>query len=146
VENDFIEGVVLLPENLFYNTTAPGIILLLRKGKPEDRAGQILLINASNYFVKEKPKNALTEEGIRAVAEVCRKWETREKLCRVITLDEIREADFNLSPSQFVEINDRASHRPIAEILADLAQAREERERADGELKEILETLRLEAH
>jgi type I restriction enzyme M protein len=40
VESDFIEGVVLLPENLFYNTTAPGIILLLRKGKPEERKGR----------------------------------------------------------------------------------------------------------
>ena len=122
VEEDFIEGVVLLPENLFYNTTAPGIILLLRKGKPEERKGQMLLVNASNYFVKEKPKNALTEEGIRAVAEVYRKWETQEKLSRVITLDEVKEADFNLSPSQFVEINEREKHRPIPEILADLAR------------------------
>jgi hypothetical protein len=45
-----------------------------------------------------------------------------------------------------VEINDRAMHRPIAEILADLTRARAERERADWELEEILETLRLEAH
>ena len=39
VEADGVEGVVLLPENLFYNTTAPGIILLLHKGKPEERQG-----------------------------------------------------------------------------------------------------------
>ena len=37
IERDFIEGVVLLPENLFYNTTAPGIILLLNRNKPEER-------------------------------------------------------------------------------------------------------------
>jgi len=145
VEADAIEGVVLLPENLFYNTTAPGIILLLRKGKLEERAGQILLVNASNYFVKEKPKNALTPEGIAAVAEVYQKWETREKLSRIITLDEVREADYNLSPSQFVEINEREKHRPIAEILADLEEARAERERADGELAKILNILRIEA-
>jgi len=143
VENDFIEGVVLLPENLFYNTTAPGIILLLRKGKPEERAGQILLINASHYFVKEKPKNALTEEGIRAVAEAYRSWKTQEKLCRVVTLEEVREADYNLSPSQFVEINERVKHRAIAEILADLERARVEREQADARLEEILGTLGL---
>ena len=121
IEKDFIEGVVLLPENLFYNTTAPGIILLLNRNKPEERKEQILLINASNFFVKEKPKNVLTEEGIQAVAEVYKKWETREKLSRVITLEEAREADYNLSPSQFVEVNDRQKHRPIPEILADLA-------------------------
>ena len=109
-----------------------------RRGK-----GQILLVNASHYFVKEKPKNALTEEGIGAVAEAYRKWQTQEKLCRVITLDEAREADFNLSPSQFVEVNEREKHRPIAEILRDLEAARAERERADGELAEVLGKLEL---
>lgn len=145
IENDFIEGVVLLPENLFYNTTAPGIILLLNRNKPEERKGQILLINASNFFVKEKPKNALTEEGIQAVADVYKKWETREKFSRVITLDEAREADYNLSPSQFVEVNDRQKHRPISEILANLAQARADRERADENLDEILNKLKIGA-
>lgn len=145
VQADAIEGVVLLPENLFYNTTAPGIILLLRKGKPEERAGQILLVNASNYFVKEKPKNALTEEGIRSVVEAYRNWQTREKLCRVITLEEAKGADYNLSPSQFVEINERVKHRPIPEILRDLEASRAERERADAELKLFLLKLGMEA-
>ncbi len=68
-----------------------------------------------------------------------------ERLSRVITLDEAREADYNLSPSQFVEVNEREKHRPIPEILADLARARTERERADGELGEVLARLGLEA-
>src|SRR5262249_19208338 len=84
VENDWIEGVVLLPENLFYNTNAPGIILVLNRRKPAGQRGQILLVNASAYFVKEKPKNVLTDAGIQAVAEVFHKWETREKLSRII--------------------------------------------------------------
>lgn len=144
VENDFIEGVILLPENLFYNTTAPGIILLLNRNKHAEHKGQILLVNASAYFVKEKPKNVLTDEGIAAVAEVYRRWETREKLSRVITLEEARAADYNLSPSQFVEINDKAIHRPLGAILADLVLARTKRERADTMLAEVLEKLALD--
>ncbi len=144
VEHDLIEGVVLLPENLFYNTTAPGIILLLSRNKPAERKGQILLVNASAYFIKRKPKNELTEAGIAAVAEVYRQWETREKLSRVITLDEARAADYNLSPSQFVAVNDRAVHRPLAEILADLAEACAERERADAALSDVLAALGLQ--
>lgn len=143
VENDFVEGVVLLPENLFYNTTAPGIILLLRRGKPEERKGQILLINASAYFVKEKPKNVLSEDGIKAIAEAYKNWETRDKLSRIITLEEARAADYNLSPSQFVEIGEREKHRPIPEILVDLEAVRAERERADKELVEVLAGLGL---
>lgn len=144
IERDMIEGVVLLPENLFYNTTAPGIILLLNRQRPAERAGQILLVNASAYFVKEKPKNALTEAGITAVADVYRTWETREKLSRVITLDEARAADYNLSPSQFVAVADQAVHRPLLEILADLATARADRERADEALAAVLATLGLD--
>jgi type I restriction enzyme M protein len=49
------------------------------------------------------------------------------------------------SPSQFVEMNDRATHRPVAAILADLDRAREERERADAELRDVLGKLGLEA-
>ncbi|HKT39232.1 MAG TPA: N-6 DNA methylase, partial [Ktedonobacterales bacterium] len=144
VEADLIEGVVLLPENLFYNTSAPGTILLLSRAKPEGRRGQFLLVNASQYFVKEKPKNALTDAGIAAVAAVYRAWETRAKLSRVVTLEELRAADYNLSPSQFVEVADRVEHRPLSEILADLAVARAERERADAALAETLAKLGLE--
>lgn len=143
VEHDLIEGVVLLPENLFYNTSAPGIILLLNREKPAGRRGRILLVNASAYFVKRKPKNVLTDEGIAAVAGVYRAWETRERLSRIITLDEARAADYNLSPSQFVAVNDAATHRPLADILADLAAARAAREAADADLTATLANLGL---
>lgn len=65
VENDWIEGVVLLPENLFYNTTAPGIILLLNRRKAAERRQQIILINASAYFVKEKAEECVDGGGDR---------------------------------------------------------------------------------
>jgi len=128
---------------LFYNTTAPGIILLLNRHKPEERKGQFILINTSAYFVKEKPKNVLTDEGIAVIAEVYRSWETREKLSKVINLDDLRASDFNISPSQFVEINSKVQHRPINEILIDLAVARAERENADIELDKVLSKLGL---
>jgi type I restriction enzyme M protein len=143
VEGDFIEGVILLPDNLFYNTSAPGIVLLLNKNKPEERTGQILLVNASAYLVKEKPKNVLSDDGISAVVEVYRRWETREKLSRIVTLEEVSIADYNLSPSQFVEVGERASHRPLREIISALSLAREEREQADAILTTLLKQLGL---
>jgi type I restriction enzyme M protein len=130
----------LLPENLFYNTTAPGIILVLNRQKT--RQG-VLLINASHYFVQEKPKNVLTKEGINTVATVYQQWETREKLSRVVSLEEIREADYNLSPSQFVQVAEAVSHRSLSGILADLQEVRKAREKADCELAQVLERLGL---
>lgn len=143
VEADLIEGVVLLPENLFYNTTAPGIIVVLSRNKPAARKSRFLLVNASAYFVKEKPKNALTDEGVAAVSEVFQRWETREKLSRVVTLEEVREADYNLSPSLFVETNDKVHHRKLSLILSDLEATRSERERADAELHAVLSRLQI---
>ena len=138
VEDDLIEGVILLPENLFYNTSAPGIILLLNHSKPTERKAQILLINLSNYFINQKPKNVLTDEGIDATTEVYRAWESREKLSTVITLEDAQKTDYNLSPSQFVDVGDKVEHRPVSEILADLTEARITREKADKTLEDVL--------
>ena len=143
VENDLIEGVILLPENLFYNTSAPGIILLLNRNKPMERKDQILLINLSKYFVKQAPKNALTDEGIDAASEVYQAWKSREKLSRVITLEDAQKTDYNLSPSQFVKVGDKVEHRSVYEILADLTEARIAREKADTILEDYLTQLGL---
>jgi type I restriction enzyme M protein len=143
VESDFIEGVILLPGNLFYNTTAPGIIILLKRAKPAEHTEQILLVNASSHFIKQTPKNALTDEGIAAIAEAYRNWKTQENLSKVVTIEEIRAADYNLSPSQFVDTNDETDYRPLDEILTDLAAARTEREKADTRLLQLLSKLGL---
>ena len=143
VEADLIEGVILLPENLFYNTGAPGIILLLNRCKPIERKEQILLINLSNYFEKGTPKNVLTDKGIDAVTEVYQAWESREKLSNIITLEDAQKTDYNLSPSQFVDVGDKIEHRPVYEILTDLTDARIAREKADKKLKDVLTRLGL---
>ena len=143
VENDLIEAVILLPENLFYNTTAPGIILLLNCNKPAERRDEILLINLTNYFENQKPKNVLTDEGIDAATEAYQTWESREKLSRVITLEDAQKTDYNLSPSQFVDVGDTIVHRPVNDILADLTDARLTRENADKALDDVLTQLGL---
>ncbi|WP_453888768.1 N-6 DNA methylase [Thiorhodovibrio frisius] len=56
VDHDLIESVLYLPENLFYNTTAPGIVLFLNKAKPEARRGKVFLVNASQIFEKGDPR------------------------------------------------------------------------------------------
>jgi type I restriction enzyme M protein len=144
VEADLMETVILLPENLFYNTTAPGIVVVLNRHKNNGRKGQFLLINASSYFVREKPKNKLTDEGIAAVEKALREWETREKLSRVVTLEDLRESDYNLSPSLFVETNDKTRHRPLPTIIRDLRSARTAREAADRSLDDFLQKLGVE--
>lgn len=143
VEGDFIEAVILLPGNLFYNTSAPGIIILLKRAKPAERTKQILLVNASSHFVKKTPKNVLTDEGIAAIAQVYRNWKTQEKLSKLVTIEDIRASDYNLGPSLFVDANDKTEYRPLDEILVDLAAARTEREKVDTRLLQLFSKLGL---
>ena len=68
VDHDLIDGVILLPDNLFYNTTAGGVLLVLSKRKPAARKDKIVLLNASKRVRKGRPKNFIPEEDIRPLA------------------------------------------------------------------------------
>jgi type I restriction enzyme M protein len=138
VEQDIIEAVILLPDNLFYNTTAAGIILVINNAKPNERKGKVLMINAGGEFEKGRPKNFLTEAAIEKIAAAFRSGEDAERFAKLVKADVIGgKNDFNLSPSRYIETALPAEHRDIQEILNDLAKLDKEAARQDGELKGI---------
>ena len=138
VENDLVESVLYLPDNLFYNTTAPGIVLFLRRAKPKARQGQVLLVNAGQLFEKGKPKNFLAPAHIDRIAEVMLGWEEVEKLSRIVPVDELAKNDYNISPSRYIHTGEAASYRPIPQIVQELEAIEAEAKRTDAELKRIL--------
>ncbi len=146
VEKDWIEAVVLLPENLFYNTTAPGIILVLNKNKAKARNHKILLLNASQEFEKGRPKNFIPDEKIRKVANAFHDYKDVERFARVISLDEVVKNDYNLSPSRYVETGTGEEYKDIPSLLTELGKLEEESKRLDKELVEIFEKLGLQAN
>ena len=141
VEQDLIEGVVYLPENLFYNTTAPGIITVLNKSKSKERRGKLFFLNASGEFVKGDPKNYIPDEAILRIAETFSGWKETEKLSRIVTREEITENDFNISPSRYIHTGETDAHRPIAEIMEELEAIEEDSRQTDALLKNILNGL-----
>ncbi len=141
VDNDFIEGVIYLPENLFYNTTAPGIILFLNRNKPTDRRGKLFLLNASREFEKGDPKNFIPEEGILRIAETFNAWREIEKYSRIVDYDEIVKNDYNISPSRYIHTGESEEFRPIEEIWFELQEAEEESKLVDDQLKQIMALL-----
>lgn len=138
VDKDFIESVLLLPENLFYNTTAPGIVLVFNKSKPVEERGQILLVNASKSFKKGRPKNYLPDESIRQISSVYLNWKEENGLSRVVTMEEAAKNDYNLSPSRYVAQDGEDESLPLEDAIVQLQEAEEEREEADDKLKRIL--------
>jgi type I restriction enzyme M protein len=141
VEDDLVESVILLPEKLFYNTGAPAVVIVFNKQKPEDKKGKILLINASKEFVLGKKQNTLSTENIRKIVDAYRSFKDVEKLARVITIGEVREADYNLSPSRFVSVAEEEEYRSIRIIFNDLRELEEEGRKVNEKVYRILEGL-----
>ncbi|MFO0598972.1 MAG: N-6 DNA methylase [Myxococcaceae bacterium] len=120
VDRDFIDGVLLLPENLFYNTTAAGVIVVLNKRKPAGRKGRIALLNASHHFRKGSPKNYLPEEEVRTLASIFAKGEPVARTQAIITNEQAEEADYNLSPSRWVEQSRETTSDSLPTLLQSL--------------------------
>ena len=140
VDHDLIEGVVLLPDNLFYNTSAAGIVVLLNRNKLPQRRGKIVLINAGREFKKGSPKNYIPDESIGKIVQAFIAGRSVERFVEVVTNDQAAENDYNLSPSRYVDTSEREEYRPIPEILEELwgAQGLEEQaKKVDADLKEI---------
>ncbi len=138
VEEDLIEGVIYLPENLFYNTTAPGIIIVLNKAKPKERQGKLFLLNASREFVKGDPKNYIPDDAIVRIADTFTAWKEVEKYSRIVTREEIAKNDYNISPSRYIHTGEGEEYRPIVEIVEELNALEEEARETDQALKAIL--------
>lgn len=145
VDNDFVEAVLLLPDNLFYNTSAPGIVLFINKDKPENRKNKILLINASKEFEKSKdsPKNLMSDKSIKKIVEAFKTFEDSEKFTKVVTIEEVKNNDYNLSPSRYVHNGEDIEYRDIPELLEEIKELEKEEKEIDKKLEEIFKQLDL---
>ena len=138
VERDLIDGVVLLPDNLFYNTSAAGIIVVLSKRKPEARKGKIVLVNASRRVGKGSPKNFIPQEDIRHIAAGFLKGEAIDGELAVITREQAAKADYNLSPSRWVGQANSTEVGSVRDLLAELATLDNEGQQLSASLSRLL--------
>ncbi len=142
VEKDLVEAVLLMPDNLFYNTTAPGVIVILNRKKKHP--GSVLLINGSKLFEKGRPKNFLPEKTcIDVISSVYHLWKEEKEISRIVSIKELIENDYNLSPSRYVAQANGETVLPLEEAVVLLKEAEEERAEADVKLKEVLKKMGL---
>ena len=138
VDRNLIEGVILLPDNLFYNTGAPGVIVVLSKRKPAARKDKIVLLNASRRVQKGRPKNFIPEEDIRPLAAAFVKGEPVDGEIVVITREQAEEADYNLSPSRWVGQSSSAEVGSVSMLLRELTALDEEAHGLSVSLSKLL--------
>lgn len=141
VENDLIEGVIYLPDNLFYNTTAPGIIIIINKNKPAKIKDKIFLVNASNQFTKGNPKNYISSEHIEKIINTFKAKKEISKLSMLVGKEEIVKNDYNISPSRYIFIGAEEEYKPVEEILTELVDVEEKAKEADKNLRKVLKEL-----
>ena len=139
VDRDLVEAIFLLPENMFYNTTAPGIILVINKGKK--KKNEILLVNASKLFEKGRPKNFLPDTIIGQISDIYLNWKEENGISKIIPREEAVKNDYNISPSRYVAHNGQDDTLPLEDAIVQLQEAEEERREADAKLQEVLKGL-----
>ena len=141
VERDLIDGVILLPDNLFYNTSAAGIIAVLSKRKPAARKGKIVLLNASRRVRKGRPKNYIPEDDIRPLAAAFSKGEPVEGEVAVITREQAEKADYNLSPSRWVGQSDGGDKHTLKGLIQTYQAISREDRQLDEQFNAALKSL-----
>ncbi|OPL14735.1 MAG: DNA methyltransferase [Firmicutes bacterium ML8_F2] len=141
VEQDLIEGVVYLAENMFYNTSAPGILLFLNRSKTAEQQGKMLLVNASKVFAKGDPKNYLPGDGIERIVSTLQEWREEDKFSRIVTKEEIVLTDYNISPSRHISVSDAEEYRPITEIVDEIDMLEAEIAETSALLKNVLKKM-----
>ena len=120
IERDLIEGVIYLPDDLFYNTPAAGVILIINKAKSREHKNKLLLINANRDFQKRRPKNFLPDAAVDRIVETFTHWKELEKYSCIVTREEISKNDYNISPSRYIHTGENEEYRQIADIMHEL--------------------------
>lgn len=133
-----IYAVIGLPANLFYNTSIPTCIIVLKKHRD---GRDVLFIDASKKFDKGKKQNAMTDEHIEAVMELYSKRETVEKESYLANFEGIEKNDFNLNIPRYVDNFEKEEEVDINALLTQMDQTDKELEQAQGEFLSLLKDL-----
>ena len=103
LEDDLLEAVVGLPSALFYGTGIPACLLIINKQKSADRKGKVLFINGELEYEEGKNQNKLREEDIEKIVATFDNYESIKRYSSVVTLDEIKENDYNLNIRRYAD-------------------------------------------
>ena len=138
VDNNNIDCIIQLPSNLFFGTSIATCIMVLKKNKSDS---SILFIDASVECVKVTNNNKLTEENISRIVDAFTKREDIEYFCHLATYEEVKEQNYNLSVSTYVEQKDTREKIDIVKLNAEIREivAREQvlRDEIDKIIAEI---------
>ena len=125
VRSGYLKGIIGLPANLFYGTGIPACILVLDKENATGRRG-IFMIDASDGYMKDGPKNRLRSQDIHKIVDVFNRQQEIPGYSKIVSFDEIEKNEFNLNLPRYIDsrqaedLHDIAGHLyggiPVADV------------------------------
>lgn len=141
LKDDLVEAVIGLPQNIFYGTGIPAAIIVINKNKVEERRHKVLFIDGSNDFVKDGNKNKLRDEDIEKIVTTFDEYKDVEKYASVVNLETIKEKDYNLNISRYVDTTEEEAEVDIDLVLQDIRELKLKMADSDEKLNGYLEEL-----
>ena len=119
IDNNFIDCIIQLPSNLFFGTSIATCIMVLKKGKSDNKT---LFIDASNECIKVTNNNKLTQANTDKIVETFAARAEEAHFSHLASYEEIAENDYNLSVSTYVEAEDTREKIDIVKLNAEIAE------------------------
>ena len=138
VENSYIKAIIGLPENLFYDTRIPVIIMVLSKKKKEE---DILFIDASQEYESDRKNNIMLKEHQDKIVRVYEKKEDIENYSHLASKEEVINNDFDLTIKKYIKKERKVEVVNREEVIKDLKKLKLEQERLEENIKDVLEVL-----
>ena len=138
IEHNYLDAVIGLPGKVFLNTDIPTVILIIKKNR---KTRDVLFIDASKEFRKDKAHNVIEAEHIAKIVQAYQARTKKDKFSEVVTLETIEENDFNLNIPRYVDTFVPEPVKPLDEILADMQNIDREIKLAGQELATMMTEL-----
>lgn len=135
VDNNFIDCIIQLPDNLFFGTSIATCIMVLKRGKSDNK---IMFIDASNEYIKVTKNNKLSPENIDKIVTAFATRAETEHFTHLATYEEVAGNDYNLSVSTYVEAPDTRETIDIAKLNAEIEQIVSREETLRKEIAQII--------
>ena len=138
-KKNYIDAIIGLPANIFYGTSIPTCILVMKKCRQSD--DNILFIDASKEFEKVKTQNKLRPEHIQKIIETYRTRAEIEKYSHCATLKKIEENDYNLNIPRYVDTFEEEEEIDIKAVMAEIKELESKRTELDAQIEVYLKEL-----
>ena len=143
IENNQIETIIGLSPNLFYSTSIPTLIMILRKTRTDDDS--VLFIDASKECKAEKKQNVLTQENIDRIFKTVQERKDVEKFAHLATKQEIIDNDYNLNIPRYVDTFEAEEEIDLDMVREKIHKAREDEKNTLAVINQMMEELGLMA-